>query len=414
MTRIGLLLVSAAIVFGTAQTWAQESEILPTAAASNDAAGAAESVLSNTASPDNLPVEGQPVYDSGTSYSDAGSYGAGYYGDGGYSYGGYVGSQEYWNAAAWPNRGCGPHGCGPHGKGKPAGCYPRWYVEAEAIFLWRDNHSIFQPVAVNTITGAPELTTNSVDIDTGVGPRALIGVHLSERAALEVQYFSALGFSGSAAAFGDDDLSAPGDLGAFGFDWSFADQMDIDYSSEVHNIELNYLHTWGRWSFISGFRFLRLTEEYDLTTFNDFLAPTTTSFYNIDTRNDLYGIQLGGRYRHCIKRRFFWEATGKAGLFGNDARQSQLLTDFDDAVVLRDTETKSSPVAFVGDVNISVGYLLSRVWSVRAGYSAIWIDQVALGSDQLDFDLGPTAGTAINTSGSVFMHGVNVGIEGRW
>ena len=49
--------------------------------------------------------------------------------------------------------------------------------------------------------------------------------------------------------------------------------------------------------------------------------------YNIQTGNHLIGGQLGGTVRRTINR-FGWEVTGKAGIYENDAEQTQSVIDF--------------------------------------------------------------------------------------
>ncbi len=287
-------------------------------------------------------------------------------------------------------------------------CWPRWYVEAEAIFLWRNTDVVVQSVVESDLTSTTVFDTRSADFDTGVGPRTLIGLRTSQCSAWECQYFSALGMAGSASITSPGQLSAAGQFVQLP-GWNFADTMNINYSSELHNVEVNYLHTWNSLSLLGGFRFVRLSENYDLNS----LDGSSEDNYNVDSENNLFGAQLGGRWRECCGR-FYWELTGKAGVFGNDSNQSQFLTDLDGSQSLRNFTSYESCVAFVGDINLSVGFRLNRVWAARCGYNVLWIDQVALAADQLDFNLGPTAGRNIATDGSVFLHGINVGLEGRW
>ena len=193
--------------------------------------------------------------------------------------------------------------------------------------------------------------------------------------------------------------------------------MHIDYSSELHNIEINYLRTWGRLSLLGGFRFVRLTDDFGLqatTASNGTLALAfSTNDYHIHSENNLFGAQLGARYRFCCDR-FFGEFTGKAGLFGNDINQSQFLTDSGGANVVRNFTTYDGTTALVADMNISAGYQLNCTWAFRCGYNLMWIDQVALAADQLNFNLGPTAGTHVEKRGDVFLHGIDIGVEARW
>jgi hypothetical protein len=285
-------------------------------------------------------------------------------------------------------------------------CWPRWYVEAEAIFLWRNNDVAVQPVMFSSQTTSTVLDTRSADFDTGIGPRALIGLRTSQCSAWELQYFSALDMSGAVNIVSPNQLFVAGSLSQL---WGISDSANINYSSELHNVEVNYCRSWNSLSLLGGFRFVRLSEDYDLSTIDSF----GNDAYDVHSKNDLYGAQIGGRWRECCGR-LYWEFTGKAGVFGNDSLQSQFLTAFGGTQVQRNFTTYESCVAFVGDLNLSVGFRLNKVWAARCGYNAMWIDQVAMAANQLDFNLGPTAGRTISTDGNVFLHGINVGCEGRW
>ena len=63
--------------------------------------------------------------------------------------------------------------------------------------------------------------------------------------------------------------------------------------------------------------------------------------------------------------RFGWDATGQAGIFGNDAQQTQLVTDFPPGgpapVQLRNESSSNAGVAFVGQGNVSGLYALTNV-----------------------------------------------------
>ena len=44
----------------------------------------------------------------------------------------------------------------------------------------------------------------------------------------------------------------------------------------------------------------------------------------------------------------------------------------------------------------------------------MWIDGVTLAPDQFDFSFTPTSGSQVHSSSSLFLQGVNVGLEARW
>jgi hypothetical protein len=62
-------------------------------------------------------------------------------------------------------------------------------------------------------------------------------------------------------------------------------------------------------------------------------------------------------------------------------------------------------------VNFTVGVHVAENWSARCGYNAIWMNGMALAPNQVNFDgsLMP-----IDTKSSVFMQGVDVGLEACW
>jgi hypothetical protein len=174
---------------------------------------------------------------------------------------------------------------------------------------------------------------------------------------------------------------------------------------------VNYVAARERFDLLVGFRYVSLDEEFNINSTD---SDSGTSDYNIRTSNDLYGGQLGARVR-AYRCGWDWEATAKGGVFGNSAEQRQLVTDFPPTSLLRPTISDStSTVAFVGDVNLSAVYQWTEAWAIRGGYNLLWIEGVALAPDQLDFTTDLDSGSDLQTGGSLFAHGFNVGLESRW
>ena len=322
------------------------------------------------------------------------------------------------NAPTQNGPSCDNNGPGNPWCDQPSGnCWPKWYIQAESTFLWRDNRTGVQPVVQSIAPATTIFNTHSADFDTGIGPRISLGMRTSECDAWEVQYFSALDFSGQADIDSPGNLAAPGDLANLS-GWNQADEMHVDYTSELHNVEINYVHTWGRLSVLGGFRFVRLSDDFGLqaTGVDPGVLSGPSSIvsneYHVHSENNLYGAQLGARYRICCER-FFGEFTGKAGLFGNDLNQSQYLTA-NGGDVVRNFTVYDSTTALVADMNIAAGFQLNCVWAFRCGYNLMWFDQVALAADQLNFTLASNAGTHVEKRGDVFLQGIDIGLEGRW
>ena len=156
-----------------------------------------------------------------------------------------------------------------------------------------------------------------------------------------------------------------------------------------------------------------------LTLLEDFSLIGTdlqegTSSYDISTENYLYGLQMGGRLRRTWR---YWavEFTGKAGVFLNDASQSQMATDFPNDFVVRElTGSHGQNVAALGELGVSLIRPITDVWSLRIGYQALGVGGLALAPNQLDFNVAPASGSELHKDGWVFFHGLNLGVEACW
>jgi putative beta barrel porin BBP7 len=216
-------------------------------------------------------------------------------------------------------------------------------------------------------------------------------------------------------------LMLPDDLGLQVNNFFGADDVGVRYTSDVHSFEANLVHCCCSCNgcgqchsieWLAGFRYLNLDEEFRLSSFD---SQEGTSIYKVETENNLYGVQIGSRYRGCSGGYWSWETTGKAGIYGNDMEQSQApIVDFPAFVFRTRRGSDESDVAFVGELNATAIYHLSRMWGLRAGYNLIWIEGVALAPEQLDFTNTPDSGRKLVDGGGVFLHGVNVGVEARW
>jgi hypothetical protein len=163
---------------------------------------------------------------------------------------------------------------------------------------------------------------------------------------------------------------------------------------------------------LCGFRYIAFDEGMILASNN--ARDQVDARYDLGTDNDLYGFQVGARwraYRNC------WgvEALGKAGIYYNDASQRQVLIDQlpSNPILFRDAKDTSSDVAFLGELGVSLLYEITPAWTLRGGYNLLWLEGVALAPDQMDFAFTPTAGQGIDMAGGVFYHGASLGLEYR-
>jgi hypothetical protein len=294
-------------------------------------------------------------------------------------------------------------------------CSP-YYVQGELLYMLRDNRtsvvSVIRVLGEGTgFPGATVLTSGAPEFNMEPGARVLLGWQMNACNALELSYFGIFDWTATAVATGENELAIPGDLGLASLNFFAADRMVLDYNAELHNVELNFFHAWNQVSWLAGLRYVTINEEFNIRSTD---SDTGTSNYNIRTDNDLYGAQIGLRFQHC-RGRWHWNFTGKAGLYWNDASQTQFVTDFPPGFFLRDPVSDNKEnVAFVGDLNLSATRQFNNVWALRGGYSLIWIEGLALAPNQLDFTDTPDSGSVIDSKGGIFMHGVNIGLEARW
>jgi len=302
----------------------------------------------------------------------------------------------------------------------PDGC-PRLYATAEALVLDADLRCLSRVLVLDT--GLPRgndalLTTGGLDFGFKPGVRTTFGFRLTPRRAVEVSYLGGFDWGESATVTGNDDLAIPGDLGPASNDFFNADVMRIDYSAEMNGVEINWVKCRRRLLFgtdyetqcLVGFRHLGWHERFNLRS-TDF--DEGTSDYAIHANNDLFGAQVGARVRH--PGRLGWLVSGKVGVFGNGAEQTESVTDFPPPFYLRSPRTSHARnAALVVDLGFSLRGKINRVWSVQGGYNLLWIEGLALGRDQLDFTLTPVSGTELRNGGGVFLHGASVCLAARW
>jgi len=297
------------------------------------------------------------------------------------------------------------------------------YGSVESIFLRFDPFGGDQPVVerlldddATTVLRADDASGNSV------GPRVTLGWIDSDRRGWEMSYFGVGGGSGSRSVNGDNDLATVGTLALASFDFFKADRMTLEAETRMHSFELNRTWNGRRWSFLTGFRYLRVEDDLRLLSFDldTSIDPETDSFgdYSIDTKNDLFGLQAGIRHqrRSRLLENLSFAFDGKAGIYGNSASQTQSVVDFggsDDPFPLRPRfKDHRGQVAFVGETNLHAVLALTTNLELRTGYNLIWVDGLALASGQLELDDVPVTGTS--TAGGGLFHGASVGLMFYW
>ncbi|MCC7086139.1 MAG: hypothetical protein IT427_14145 [Pirellulales bacterium] len=254
-------------------------------------------------------------------------------------------------------------------------CTPRWDFQFLSLLLWRDNDS----------QNSELIRPNIIDFGGGGGPKLLGRYRMNSNQAWEALWY----------AVGHDN-------GKRFYNWS--NFYLTDYRSSLSNGEINYVHTWNRFSLLGGFRTLRWSETYE-----ELYTPAGTQL-QMHTDNDLFGGQVGSRWRKDHENSF-WEVTGKVGVFGNQANDSQILTyGYGTSGSTAFPRHYDFATSIVYDLNVSLGCRLSPVWSLRTGYNFIFIDRLALAPNQYS----PNGQRGLGIQGNVMLNGLEVGLEALW
>jgi hypothetical protein len=312
---------------------------------------------------------------------------------------------------------------------KPCPCF---YVDVEALFMLREPLFNNQPIVVDPNTHKTLMSTSNLDYAFDPGLEVTVGMRICGCLAVEVSYLGLFGGNASASAEKPNPaafLTLGGNL--VGNVFVDMNSLQATDSTWVQGLELNFPCCCGccndchdacgcgelrcqSLEWFGGFRYLVVGDDLNLAAERIVSGALEEGSYDIRTVNQLFGVQVGGRCRRTVGR-YGWESTIKAGIFANDAEQTQTVTDFPN-FALRPTETTGEVgVAFVGEFNLSALYRLTDVWNLKAGYTLLAIEGLALAPDQLDFNFGASpSGNEIHNGGGMIFQGLNIGFEGRW
>lgn len=313
-------------------------------------------------------------------------------------------------------------------RGQDLDTYPDWqtYALAESLIWTRDNQAARQPLVVTSPDQVPLLWADELSFPFSGGVRTFVGRRIPEEGGWEIGYFGVYGQSASAFVAGDSPdtyVQMPEPLGGI---YSFeGEAATVVFTSVVNSAELNIFRTHTDWrdptgiwltvDWLFGFRYVGVEDESQVIV--EGCTPLSPDFsdraiYGVKARNNMFGPQVGHRSRWTW-RSWAVEGWAKAGLLGNCVEQIQ-----DPTVTAIFPErvggASDAQVGFIGDLNLSVVYRLTDVWGVRLGYNTVWITGLALAADQYDFSLNERAGGGLDSTGTMFLHGANIGLEARW
>ncbi len=284
--------------------------------------------------------------------------------------------------------------------GSACDCGPKWVVSAGIILLKRDRPVPGTVIAANP-AGTRFSSASDFSFDWEAGPDLGIARRFSGGTILEARYFGV-------DSVDTNNLVAPGNFIGAGFTGPGGTTFTGKYLSMLDSTEINLRSPVNdRLSLLAGFRWVELKDEmfYKLNT------NVATGDYEFNNR--LYGLQLGASFTP-IRPGGRWIANleAKGGVYGNVADGGIFEyqgNNFIGSFVDRDTTS-----SFVGELDFTLGYRLTKHLVLRSSYQLLWLDRVALAGDAASRSLlNPSLLRDIDYN-DLFYQGATTGIDVTW
>jgi hypothetical protein len=298
--------------------------------------------------------------------------------------------------------------------GRPCHDCPTWTIQVDALMLWQGGIPS-RPLYLDSATRATAIDANDLQTPVTIDPRYAIIYHADECRSLEVNYFNLWGFEGQAVAPPAARGYEMNDLA--GLNFTGLDTAEATSQASIKSLEFNLRRRgWGEIEWLTGFRWMEWNQS--LVMSDTFSTPTPGSdVIGVGTVNNLYGWQWGGDMMLWNRGdRLRVNGIAKAGVYYNH-QAGQVTTYTTDRALPTVIGDADDTVAFVGETGIMASYSLTNWLAVRLGYTFFWLGGVATPADQLDetiVDPTLTPEAKVSPYGSVFLQGVQTGVEARW
>jgi len=276
-----------------------------------------------------------------------------------------------------------------------------WTASADAMIMSRSGGG--SSIIIETPRGEELLNSNGFNFSWAAGPRVgIVAEDVCCCCDVEASYFGIDEWSA------EKEITVP-DGGAF---FLFHNQealgmpagniANFNYISRLHSAEINLRHpVWESLSLLMGFRCVELHEELNYISTNP-TRHVEIMYLDDNVDNHLYGGQIGMNVAFVNTCRCSIEGVIKAGVYGNDADLAMVF----EQVHLGD---KTNHTAVLGEIGLMGIFQVTDHLSARLGYQAMWLDGIAIASDQVE-------NVAYSNSkpymgGTLFYHGATAGFE---
>jgi len=367
--------------------------------------------------------------------------------------GGMGGGCPYCGGMGCDNCGGGRGGMGGHGLGNgllgdvfglvapfpDGGCAAvRWYdFSVDFMMLRREDAGDRIDFTSQGINGPIVLSTNDIDFDNEPSFRFSAMFQVGPGSNVEFTYFG-LFYWDEQAEVTDANNELFSVFSDFGIEpvGGFAETDNsnlqrIDYESSFDSFEVNFRQRWmapncryqGSW--LAGARYFKLDEDFNYFTqsqANIIIGPPDIIpelNNDIVVHNNMVGAQIGADLWMCVLPGLRVGGEIKGGVFGNRVAVENTVTVNTGAnPVVEDLSTND--VSFIAQADVMATYRLNYNWTLRGGYQFLFVEGVALATENFNpstpivLDPASTRAGLLNDDGNVFYHGWSIGAEFMW
>lgn len=238
----------------------------------------------------------------------------------------------------------------------------------------------------------PVLNSNAIDAGYGLGWELTAGKQLNKFWSLDARYSQVDSFN---QLLSESNLvngagvryfnTVSGVLGAV------TGSYDLGYQSQFESTDVmlgRQLTDW--WRLSTGVRHVRFDDNADI----QIRGGGFSSLTNLNATNYLTGAQLGNELRLLQSSKFQLIANGLVGLYHNESNTRMSLR----TVTTRVSTFSGTRTSCIGETNLKGRYKLLENLFVEGGYRVIWIEGIALATEQPILNRAPGTGpmTAID------------------
>jgi hypothetical protein len=320
---------------------------------------------------------------------------------------------------------------GSQRQGHCSGWFAGWYY----LNLDRDDDN--EGTILATSAGSTALTTGMSRMDRASGLAARIGKMMNQNTAFEFIFWQAFPsdeVSVAASSLTGNPIDANLAFGGLNYDngagvqpvdayFQGAQSIELTRSFDYRNFEFNFLRLPfslsgcgcnGRTNLalLAGFRYFQAEEGLRL------FAPVDDVAYNVETTNDLAGIQVGGLLNYQLTRKLSGQFGTKVGLYNNSVEQRQRVSGGNGTATVGgqpfDVSSAKDDVAFLAELDAGLAYSFNPNWRMNVGYKLLTVSSYADAANQLPQSFTLSDAGQIQDNNSLILHGLFIGAEYSW